>query len=425
MNYTPEQIKNCFDLSRMISLIDDFAAYGGNPDDGVTRLAFSREDMEARQEFMRIIEQDLGLKGRIDTLGNIFARREGKHPDWPVILTGSHLDSVRNGGKYDGPAGVISALEAFRALDQLEVETEHPFELCVLSSEEPNTFGISTFGSRGLIGALDKAQLSRLTDETGAGFAEALANIGGDLNRIEEAIRQPDGIKYFVELHIEQMPNLDREKKQIGVVQGITGIYRESIEVQGVASHCGTTPMSKRQDALCAASELILAVETAARAENDLAVATVGHLTVYPNSINITPEHVSLTAEIRSFYRESLARIKAGLDQAILQLGKRRGIKMQRTVTYDNPPTRFSPSVTGAIQQAANCLGMSSQNLISMAGHDAAHLNRITQAGMIFIPCRNGLSHCPQEYTEAENIVNGAQCLLQTLLMLDARLEGA
>jgi N-carbamoyl-L-amino-acid hydrolase len=334
-------------------------------------------------------------------------------------MTGSHLDSVRNGGKFDGPAGVFSSLEAFRALDKLDVETEHPFELVVLSSEEPNIFGISTFGSRGLVGLLKKKHLEPLKDDQGKNFRSALEFIGGDLDRIEEAIRKPGEIEYFVELHIEQMPYLDREKKDIGVVGGITGIYREAISVHGVASHCGTTPMDGRRDALCAASKIIIAIEAAARAENGHAVATVGHMTIFPNSINITPKKVVLDAEIRSFFPDRIQRILGKIGEAVSAVKNERNVQVDRRVTYDSPPTNFSSNVIKVIKEAADSLGYKTKDLISMAGHDASHMNRIAATGMIFIPSRKGLSHCPQEYTEIGSIIKGSRCLLKTLLKLD------
>jgi len=421
MNIDDEDLLKSFDAERMASLIDKYSQIGGDEAGGVTRLAFSREDLKAREEFIDVLINELHLQVRTDALGNIFARREGKNPDWPVIMTGSHLDSVRNGGKFDGPAGVFSSLEAFRALDQLNVETAHPFELVVLASEEPNTFGVSTFGSRGLVGTLTKKDVEPLRDDQGKDFRSALEFIGGDLDRIEGAIRKPGEIEYFVELHIEQMPYLDRERKDIGVVGGITGIYREAISVHGVASHGGTTPMDGRRDALCAAAKIILALEAAARAENGQAVATVGHMTIFPNSINITPKKVVLDAEIRSFYPDRIQRIIGKIEEAVSTVKKGRKVQIDRRVTYDSPPTHFSSTVAQAIKESADSLGFKTKDLISMAGHDASHMTRITTTGMIFIPCKGGLSHCPEEYTETESIIKGSQCLLKTLLKLDQR----
>jgi N-carbamoyl-L-amino-acid hydrolase len=292
------------------------------------------------------------------------------------------------------------------------------------ASEEPNTFGISTFGSRGLVGSLNRDEVKNLGDDEGRDFGDALAYIGGELDLIQEAVRRPGEIDYFVELHIEQMPFLDREKHDIGIVEGVTGIYREAISLIGRARHCGTTPMDARRDALCAASKVILALESAAREEQGQAVATVGHIRVFPNSINIIPERVEMDAEVRSYHPESINRIVGKLESSLKRNESERRITVQRRVTYSSPPTHFSSKVTNATQQAADALGFKSKRLVSMAGHDAAHLNRITDAGMIFIPCREGLSHCPEEHCDTEDIIKGAQCLLKTLLILDSERKG-
>jgi len=419
-----QKLEKAFKEDRVGSLIEELAQIGKDEAGGITRLAFTAEDLEGRTRLLSTLKAEFNLQVRIDELGNIFARRKGNYPDWPVIMTGSHLDSVRNGGKFDGPAGVVSSLEAFRVLDILNYNTNHPFELCILSSEEPNTFGISTFGSRGLVGALEKEALRLLRDNEGTEFQSALSFIGGDLDRIEKAVRRPGEINAFVELHIEQMPYLEQNRKDIGVVQGVTGIFRQSIIIDGVASHCGTTPMTSRKDALCAAAEMILALEKAAKSEDDQAVATIGNATIYPNSINIVPQQVKMDAEVRSFYPERILSIKNKIIDAIENIRKTRGVSIHSHVTYDSPPVEFSHVIIESIQKAADQLGLNSMKQISMAGHDAAHISRIADSGMIFIPSQNGLSHCPEEQTDIKDIVKGSKCLLLTLLILDSLKNG-
>ncbi|MBT3805929.1 MAG: Zn-dependent hydrolase [Desulfobacula sp.] len=419
MNSSDLNLRQFFSESRMQQMIDKFAQIGKDPDGGVTRLAFSPEDKVSRERFIEMVETTLNLNVRIDAAGNIFARRNGKNPDLPVIMTGSHLDSVRNGGKYDGPAGVFSSFEAFRVLDLAGIQTDHPFELCVMTSEEPNTFGISTFGSRAMTGRLTSDSVRHLKDSQGKSIEVALKTIGVDLETLGDAIVEPDKIKYFIELHIEQMPFLEREKKDIGVVEGVTAIYRESIVIQGTAAHCGTTPMAFRKDALCAAAEIILCVESAAGLQDGKAVATVGTLDLFPNSINIIPGKVQFDFEIRSFYLDSLNEIKEKINDYISEVQDRRHIKIDRSITYDKPITQFSAEVIDAITTASDKLGLAHKTQVSLAGHDAAHVNSIARAGLIFIPCKDGLSHCPEEFTETQNIVKGSQCLLETLLILD------
>ena len=221
------------------------------------------------------------------------------------------------------------------------------------------------------------------------------------------------------------MPYLSIENKDIGIVEGVTGIYREIVTVVGAASHCGTTTMERRRDALCAASEIILALESAAREESGEAVATVGHMKIFPNSINITPGKVIFDMEVRSYYPERIQAIIEKISNQIEIIKKLRQIKIERQVTYDSKPVHFSPIVKQAIGEAADVLGLATRKIVSMAGHDAAHLSRITKAGMIFIPCKDGISHCPEEYTDIESIVKGAQCLLKTILMLDKKKEAS
>lgn len=416
---TNDDLKKCFDPRRLQGLIDLFAKIGKSEQGGVTRPAFSDADRQARDTFIGILETDFSLDIRMDTIGNIFARREGQHRDWPVIMTGSHLDSVPNGGKYDGTAGVFSALEAFRVLDMLKIKTRHPFELCVLCSEEPNPFGISTFGSRGMAGSLTPKDVAPLRNDSGHDFRSAMKNLGLDLDRMAEAVRKPGSIRYFLELHIEQMPYLERQHKDIGVVRGVTGIYRERITFTGIAGHSGTTPMAGRTDALCAACEVILEIEAAARHEKEEAVATVGHVRLSPNAINTIPEKVELDLEVRSYFPEGTDRIMTRAGKVMAAVQKKRNVDIGRKVTYDSPPVQFSSAIRTAITDAAASLGLDTMELVSMAGHDAAHLDRLTVAGMLFIPCRKGISHCPEEHVAIEHLLKGAQCLLKTLLILD------
>jgi N-carbamoyl-L-amino-acid hydrolase len=335
-------------------------------------------------------------------------------------MTGSHLDSVRNGGKFDGPAGVLGAVEAVRALNELEIRTKHPLELVITCSEEPNAFGISTFGSRGMVAKLAREDLQQLKDEDGRSFKEALAFVGGNLDEIDRAVRKPGDIAAFVEIHIEQMPNLYEKDIDIGIVDGITGICRKNIKIRGEAGHCGTTPMDKRKDALCAASEIVLALERAAKEQNGKALATVGHVRVFPNAINITPSVVDMIAEIRSFYPEYSKALVDHFNVAIEKTIKQRGVGIQTEVNYDTKPIYFSDHVKDALRKSCQFFGLTHMDLYSMAGHDAAHMAEVSKAGMIFIPCRDGISHRPDEWTEPSNIIKGAQVLLGALLLLDS-----
>jgi hydantoinase/carbamoylase family amidase len=411
--------RRAFDVQRMAELIDAFGTIGSDPHGGVSRLAFSPEDIRARERIKKIMADDLGLEVRIDPWGNIIGRRPGRLQDAPVLMTGSHLDSVRNGGKFDGPAGVLGGVEVVRALNLLEVETYHPVELVVFTAEEPNDFGMSTLGSRGMVGKVTREDLRERKNEKGENLLQALARIGGEPERLRDGVRRAEEILAFIEIHIEQMPYLEREGKDIGVVQGITGIDRSCLTIRGEARHGGTTPIEERRDALVAGASLITSLNSLAKNERNQAVATVGHISVYPNSVNIIPGEVVLDMEIRSFHTSSTRRIREGLLASIAEVRSRDQVDIAIENTYRTDPTTFSPKVREGISRVCQRLGYSSLDLISMAGHDANHMADITQAGMIFVPSHKGLSHCPQEWTEPTQLVKAVQVLFHTLLALD------
>ena len=415
-----ENFKGLFDPHRISRLIDALAAYGRhNKDGGVSRVAFSGEDRRARKHYLRHLEKELDVDIHIDALGNLLARRQGSRPDWPALMTGSHLDTVPNGGAFDGTAGIAAGVEAFRVLDIMGIRTRHPLELVVFTAEEPNPSGISTFGSRGLTGKLDLGDLTGSRHASGFPLKQALGEIGGDVDRIAAAVRSPRSLAAFVELHIEQMPTLERESKQIGIVSGITGLHRYRITVQGTPAHAGTTPMDNRRDALCGAAEMVLAVETAAKAEPAPTVATIGRMHLTPNATNVVPDKVWMDAEIRSFETAAIERIRQAIEACRGQLERRRGLLAAIEPSYAAAPQSFSQKVPAAIGNAAATLGFSTRQVVSMAGHDAAHMGVLADSGMIFIPCRAGLSHCPEEWASPQDLLRGAQCLLLTLLNLD------
>ena len=406
------------DQRRIQNRIIEFSDIGKVPDQGITRPGLSEKEIEVKQKAISIMKS-LGLQIRIDPFGNVIGRREGKDPNAPPIMTGSHLDTVRNGGSFDGAAGVIGALEVIHTLNELEISTYHPIEIIILTAEEPNRFSFSAFGSRGLSLKWNFEELSQLKDEKGIPLPIALQSIGIDWESMQRFTQSPH-LHTFIEMHVEQGERLYKKGISIGVVLGVTGIYRQQVFVQGEANHSGTTPMPLRKDALMAASEIILAAEQCVQTQEDEdATATVGRIQVTPNQVNIIPGEVVLTVEFRSTLPEILKEIKARFKQALSHIGQKRKLKIVSEEVLVQPPMRFSEEVIRSIRKSSQTLGFPSLDLFSMAGHDANHLASITNAGMIFIPSKGGFSHCPEEWTDSKDIVKGCMVLLYTILDID------
>lgn len=413
-------INKKIDKVRISRLIDELSAIGQDTSGGITRIAFSDEDLDARKKVKDILENELGLDVRVDQAANIIARRKGHDPSAPVIMSGSHLDTVKNGGKFDGVVGIVASIEAIRVMNQLGLETRHPVEIIIFTSEELNRFRFSTIGSRSMAGKLNKAEFLKLNDDNGMSFKEALRKIGGDIDNIEKAIREPTEILAYLELHIEQSVNLYDKKIPVGIVKGVTGIYRMFINIHGEANHSGTTPMHMRKDALVAASDIILAVNEFTKDEKNFqSTGTVGMIKANPNVVNIIPGEVEIVIEFRSFYIESINRLVDKIKKKIAEAGIKRDVNIDFNEVFDLKPVPFSKEIIETTKYVCNELQIEYLELISMAGHDANHMAEITKTGMIFIPSKEGLSHCPEEYSEIDDIALGGTVLSGTILKLD------
>ena len=414
----PELIKKVINPERIAQRIEEFSAIGRDPEGGITRPGLSQEEMAAKQKAISLME-DLDLQVRTDRFGNVIGRRTGQNPLAPPIMTGSHLDTVQNGGKFDGAVGVLAALEAIHAFNGLEISTLHPVEVIVFTSEEPNRFGISAFGSKGLSGRLNFGELSQLKDEMGTSLPSALISAGIDWDSLQRDY-QPPKLHAFIELHVEQGERLYKKEIPIGVVLGVTGIHRRQVFIHGEANHSGTTVMASRKDGLMAASETILVAEQCALLEGDEdATATVGRILVKPNQVNIIPGEVTLSIEFRSFLSEVLEKMEVRFEKALKELQERRKIEIISQTTLLQSPIRFSEKVVRSIGQAAGDLGLPALELFSMAGHDANHIASITDAGMIFVPSWGGFSHCKEEWTDPRDIAMGSMVLLDSILRMD------
>jgi N-carbamoyl-L-amino-acid hydrolase len=386
---------------------------------GPTRLAYSEEDIRGRALVMDMMKE-VGMSVCIDPAGNIVGRRVGREKRSPLAI-GSHLDTVRDGGLYDGILGVMAAIECIGVLHEVGYTTAHPLELIVFANEEGQRFG-ALCGSRAMVGSLGPDDLAQV-DETGRTLAEAIQGIGGDPKQLPAAVRKTGEIVAFVELHIEQGGTLEKARVPIGIVEGISGISYTDVRVIGAANHSGTTAMEIRKDALVGAAELVLCVQRVAL-EKRCHVATVGQLIVSPNATNIIPGEVTFTIEVRDLQRENILATLQHIRECGQTIAHRSNINIEFSDRKLIESVPCSLLVREAIVQSCAELGFKFQTLPSGAGHDAQMMAKLAPTGMIFVPSTAGISHSPREFTSAEDCARGAQVLLETILRLDDTLAG-
>ncbi len=388
-----------------------------------TRRAFSPLFAQSRV-WLREQFEAAGLTVELDAAGNLVGRRAGQDAGLKPLVTGSHCDTVVGGGRFDGIAGVLAGIEVAHALKEQGLKLRHPFEVIDFLSEEPSDYGISCVGSRAMSGVLDAGMLAASNAE-GETLAEGLRRVGGDPDALRVPLRKPGDIAAFVELHIEQGPVLEAAGLPIGVVTNIVGIRRVLINVKGRPDHAGTTPMDIRCDALAGAARIVEEVYERASAMSGnphYVVATIGRIAMTPNVPNAVPGTVEMMLEVRSDDARVLDRFPEDMMQAVQD--RLRSLRLSATLTPVSraEPTDCSPIVMDAVQEAARALGYASRRLPSGAGHDAAYVAGVGPVGMIFIPCLNGRSHCPEEWIEPGQLLDGARVLYQTILQLDATL---
>jgi N-carbamoyl-L-amino-acid hydrolase len=408
------------DSQRLQGNLEKLSEFGRNPEGGVTRIGYSETDMAAREYVMGLMK-NAGLEVRIDPAGNIFGRRPGMEK-LPILLFGSHIDSVMHGGNYDGDVGSLGAIEVIRALNDGSIKTRHPLEVVVWTNEEGNHFGLGTLGSGVAAGLLGPEILGR-KDDQGLTVADWLRRYGQDPSRLTEARIPKGALAGFVELHIEQGPNLDEGKIPIGVVQGIVGLKRRKCVVTGFANHAGTTPMNRRKDALAAASKDVLAVREVVRAETGRQVGTVGYMKVEPGAINVIPGHVEFPVELRDLDAAKIDRMWEQVQERFKQTDKEENVATECTPLDDVDPARSDPAMQSAIRDAAKSLGLATMDLPSAAVQDSQQIAKIAPMGMIFVPSRDGISHSPKEFTSWQDVANGAEVLYRVVLLLDERMN--
>jgi beta-ureidopropionase / N-carbamoyl-L-amino-acid hydrolase len=387
------------------------------PDRPYTRRAFSDEDRAARQ-WLTGRMAEAGLAPAVDAAGNQIGRRAGRAPG-PALVIGSHLDTVEAGGRFDGIAGVLAGLEVARALDAAGHRLAHAFEVINFTCEEPSDFGLSTIGSRAMSGKLDAATAARLRDRQGRSLADAVDSVGGRGSALDSARRSPGGVLRYLELHIEQAVSLDRARVPVGVVTAIAAPSRYRVAVRGRQDHAGGTPMADRRDAVAAASELVLLVERLARETGRGMVGTVGFIEARPNMINIVPGEVDLLVDFRGIDPAAIAETLGGFERGAAEIAARRGLAIEGTSLMRDLPLTVPPEMVALAEAAARAVDIPHRRLTSGASHDANHMAALCPIGLVFIPCRDGRSHCPEEWADVEHLATGARVLLELLLRLD------
>jgi N-carbamoyl-L-amino-acid hydrolase len=388
------------------------------PERPYTRRSFTplyRQGRELVAEWMR----EAGLSVAMDAAANLSGLRAGSVAGLRPIALGSHTDTVPSGGRFDGIIGVVAAIEIARCLKEQGIVLRHPLEVFDYLDEEPSEFGLSTIGSRAMAGTLTPEQL-QLTDATGRTLAEGIAQMGGDPARLHEARRAPGAFALSLELHIEQGPTLEAANIPIGIVTRLVGIHRAQIMLEGQANHAGTTPMHLRRDALAGAAEIILALESLCRATTGRSVGTIGSISASPNASNVIAGSVELIAEWRSVDPTLLAHLAQDMEASTHAIAAQRGLSVRYDPLSDTEPIQVPAEVQRLLQDTCQALGFQALSLPSGAGHDTNHIALLAPAGMVFIPSRGGRSHCPEEWSELEAIVQGTQVLGEALLAFDS-----
>jgi ureidoglycolate amidohydrolase len=405
------------DQQRLQAEIDELAQITAATPPVVTRVVFSPADLEARA-WLAVKCREARLSLRTDAIGNTFARWQGTDPHLPAVGTGSHIDAIPNAGRYDGVVGVLGGLEAIRALQRANFRPKHSIELLVFTSEEPTRFGVGCLGSRLLSGVLSPESASQLADDHDHSLdtVRHAANLSGDLSSVKLPANY---YKAFVELHIEQGPILEQEKAPLGIVQRIAAPASANLFLEGAGGHAGGMLMPDRKDALCAASEVILAVESAARFTNAPdTVATVGICEVFPGAVNSIPSRVRLSLDVRDTDLPRRDSVMQKIAEAATAIARKRAVSIRTDLLNADAPADCSPVVTQVLADSCRAHSFRFLDMVSRAYHDSLFMARIAPTAMLFIPCRNGWSHRPDEYSSPEAIARGTLILAEALARL-------
>jgi ureidoglycolate amidohydrolase len=410
-------MKIAVDTQRLSTEIEELAAFSDADPPSVTRIVFTPTDLKARKWLVTRCEE-AGLKVRHDAIGNIFARWMGSEANAPAVGTGSHIDAIPNAGKYDGVVGVLGGLEAIRSLQRAGRQPKHSVELLVFTSEEPTRFGIGCLGSRLLSGTISAQAARKLVDKDGTSLEDVRGSAGFQ-GPLEQVKLSNDYYKAFVELHIEQGPLLERQNIPIGIVTQIAAPASFRVLIEGSGGHAGGVLMPDRRDALCAAAELILAIENSARTTGARdTVATVGMCDVFPGAVNSIPSRVQFSVDVRDTSLERRDGVMRAIDDAQRKIAAARQVTIQSELLNADAPAHSDPAIVEAVEASCKKQGQAFQLMVSRAYHDSLFMSRIAPVTMLFIPCRHGYSHRPDEFASPENIQRGVAVLAETLSTL-------
>lgn len=401
------------DEDRIARRIFELAKIGINERGENYRVAYSDGDLEGRTYFMDLMKK-AGLDVSIDAAGNIIGKRAGKDASKKPIAFGSHIDMVPNGGNYDGALGSFAALEIIEVLNENKIITEHPLEVLIFQNEEGGLVG-----SRAMTGNLKKEALDQMS-ASGLTIKEGIKKLGGDPDNLDEAVRKSGALKAFIEIHIEQSKVLESQNFDVAIIEGIVGIEDWAIVVEGMANHAGSTPMNDRQDALIAASKLVLAVNEVVNSFEGSQVGSVGKIRVEPGAPNVIPGKAEMSLQMRDLSTEKIMQMFAAIEKRAGQIAEETNTKISFTHSnLSNAPKMASKEIQDKMIVAANSLNISNIKMQSGAGHDVQEMAALGPIGLVFIPSKDGISHNPKEYSSPKQMANGANVMLHTVLLLD------
>lgn len=401
--------------ARLNAHLTELGQFGRNPQGGVSRVAYSDADRQARAYVMDLMRA-ARLDPAIDAAGNIVGRRAGRDASLRPMLIGSHIDSVPEGGNFDGQVGSMGAIEVAQTLAESGIVTKHPLEVTIWQNEEGGIYG-----SRFVSGEVKPRELGNVT-RSGKTIAEGIAFIGGDVEKLGAVQRRAGSIAGYLELHIEQGGTLARDRIDIGVVEGIVGIHQWEVTITGFANHAGTTAMNNRRDALLAGARFVELVNRTVRSVPGRQVGTVGRMQAYPGAPNVVPGRVVCTLELRELDATRIAMFHRRIVAGAEKIARDTGTSFAYAEIHADVPAITDARFRAVIARSAKELGLTTRQLPSGAGHDAQAMARLGPMGMIFVPSQDGISHSPKEFSKADDITNGANVLLRSLMALDAEL---